>query len=445
MMNIGWNHQALGDASTTEAPDPAFYQLAAFHAPALILAPLSPRLPAPIDLARCTLMNVWHIAGKSLQVIYRAPALRGGPDQIVHVQFLAAGAPAAPAGGIPLPEWDARAWVFPSDPLLPQLPAMIDRPALSARLGQYLGQAIDPAALGWRVLSYLPGERCTLMYRQAAGAPLAVGKLQRGDAALAAHRRVQQLWDLPARRFQIARPLGADAAIGARWEAIAPGERLEERFVQLDFRTFAQPIVAALASLHAAALADLPANGVEQILRRMGRKALRRIRDTLGPLGETAGQVFQALEQQAGELPQRAPCTIHGDFHIANILLDGATPVFIDLDSLALGDPAYDLALFGSRMLLLALVRGERLAEAADLAASLPAAYAAAGGAPIPPHEFAWYMAAMLVGRQMKTCIRHRAPGLGVLCATLLGYAQQTLAHEQFTEEIVMSHPNFYN
>lgn len=46
-------------------------------------------------------------------------------------------------------------------------------------------------------------------------------------------------------------------------------------------------------------------------------------------------------------------------------------------------------------------------------------------------------LAALLVGRQLKTCIRHCAPGLGDLAPVLLHCARETLERARFDEAIL--------
>ena len=129
--------------------------------------------------------------------------------------------------------------------------------------------------------------------------------------------------------------------------------------------------------------------------------------------------------------------TVHGDCHLANLLLDDAGLIFLDLDEIALAEPEQDLALFASRLLLVAVHRAEGLEEAASLVAALPDAYAAATGRPVTAAGFGWWLAASLVGRQLKTSVRHLAPGLGPLAATLLDLADDTLAKGRFDPDLV--------
>jgi len=66
-------------------------------------------------------------------------------------------------------------------------------------------------------------------------------------------------------------------------------------------------------------------------------------------------------------------------------------------------------------------------AKTAAAVAQLPGLYVAAGGAEIPAQVFAWYLAALLVGRQIKTCVRHLAPGMHGIAPLLLRRATDIL------------------
>jgi hypothetical protein len=101
--------------------------------------------------------------------------------------------------------------------------------------------------------------------------------------------------------------------------------------------------------------------------------------------------------------------------------------VLIDLDSLARGEPALDQALLGTRLLLRAMLTERGLAETVAALAALPQAYRGAGGDAIPARVFAWYVATLLVGRQIKTSVNHLAPGMERLALRLLACARSVL------------------
>jgi len=61
------------------------------------------------------------------------------------------------------------------------------------------------------------------------------------------------------------------------------------------------------------------------------------------------------------------------------------------------------------------------------LVARLPDWYADSGGMAVDGMVYAWYLAALLLGRQVKTCIRHSAPITGRIAPALLEVARATL------------------
>ena len=61
----------------------------------------------------------------------------------------------------------------------------------------------------------------------------------------------------------------------------------------------------------------------------------------------------------------------------------------------------------------------------------------ASHGRPVTAAGFGWWLAASLVGRQLKTSVRHLAPRLGPLAANLLDLADDTLAKGRFDPDLV--------
>jgi hypothetical protein len=162
-------------------------------------------------------------------------------------------------------------------------------------------------------------------------------------------------------------------------------------------------------------------------LHRIERKVLPRIRGALPAIAGECETFTGELARAAAHLPPPLPMTVHGDLHTGNILLDETGLVLIDLDSLARGEPAFDLALLGTRLLLLAMLGRWGLDDTAAVLAALPRVYRDAGGDAIPERVFAWYVAALLVGRQLKTSVNHLAPGMDRLATRLLACARAVL------------------
>ncbi|HET9701078.1 MAG TPA: aminoglycoside phosphotransferase family protein [Burkholderiales bacterium] len=442
MMNLDWD--AGGADTETLVTDTRFPQIREVRNSIIALA----RLAALADGAtRVQLLNLWYIPGKSLRAVYRleqGAAARDG--QIWLLQFYAEGESAGAHAGAAaraadparvhhLPGWDAVAWHFPEDPGLPRLPSLVESASLRQRMAAVTDVAV-PLSAAWRLLSYLPGERCTL--RIDSGDASVVAKLSDPATAAASHALSTRLWGLPGRRFILPRPLALEAREGVRWEAFVPGHQIESGFASGDLGGLARRVAPALTALHATPGAGLPDKGREQLLSRLRSKVLPRIMGAVAPAVPEAEALIADLEVAARALPpEAADGLIHGDFHVANLLADGGDIIFLDLDSAGRGSPARDLAHFGGRLLLMALVRGERLGDAARAARELVDAYRASGGNAVSEDEFAWYMAALLLAAQARTCIRHLAPGLQRLVPALLGIARRTLAQGRFDSSAV--------
>lgn len=469
-MNLAWNH--LGRPQQAAGVIADFAQARTFAQAPQVLAHLRDALADGRPPARCEIVDVRYVAGRSLQVVYRlwADQAPGAPGTVVAVRFLRPGrsaeawhtarlAAADPTAVLHLPRWEAIAWRLPQDAALAALPALLgmagagEPPGAGARAGAGVGPDAStgvgaarlrlPAALPGvpdaarcTLLAYLPGRRCAVRWDWPGLHAPVVAKA--GEGAADSHRRLAALWALPGRRFRMPQPLGCDAEADVRWEAFDAGQalaRLPPRQAAAALPTVAQ----ALVGLHGTALDALPAQDAGAVLRRFERKAMPRIAQALPALGHGCAWLHEALAAQAGglALAARPAATLHGDLHTANVLVgaDGAT--LIDLDNLARGDPAYDLALLGSRLWLGALLARAPLGPVADAIAALPAAYAAAGGAPVPEPVFAWYMALLLASRQIKTCLVHLAPGLPTLAGALLAHARTTLGQGRFDRAVL--------
>jgi hypothetical protein len=326
-----------------------------------------------------------------------------------------------------LVQWDAVVWLFPEDPALSGLATMVFPDYLQQTLGTDLPPVNLSRRLDWRILSYLPGERCAIGYREGEQALSVVGKLQQGTAAVVTHGRMQLIWEAP-RLFRMPKPIACDPALGARWENYEAGARIEDRFAQLDFIVLVRQVAQALASLHAVPLPDLPVQGPAQVLRRLDRKMLKRMRGVLPELVPQTEGFLRRLTERIDWASNGAIASLHGDFHTANMSLTPTELIILDWDNLSQGDPAYDLALFGSRLHLLALHHGQRIEDVAAAVDLLPHAYnETQANFQVNPRTFAWYLAALIAGRQIKTAISHRAPNLEDLTVRLLALADAVL------------------
>jgi hypothetical protein len=411
-VNVGWRHGTSHEALGADGPpDAAFPRRREVLDPQRVAAAFTEAAPEADDPASPggdRLLDVYYYPGRTLQAVHRLGT------RIVTVHAAPVGVSLLPApGDLVLPGLHAVARTFPADPGLPTL----------ASVYAELGAEAD-------LLTYLPGLRCVL------GGPDRVAKVRTPEETVRAHHRQVELWATAGRGFRMAEPLTVDAERAVRWERRVAGRSVESCLGEVPPAELANLVAGGLASLHSLDLdspagRNLPRLGADQLLDRLERKTLRTIGRALPALAPRSAALASAL--RAAGPPDCGPASaLHGDFHIANLLLDDDGLILLDLDELSRGDAELDLALFASRLLLVALHRGDELAGSARLIGALTQAYGTARGRALDQRSFAWYLATCLVARQVKTSIRHLAPDLEQLCASLLTLAERTLAQGVF-------------
>ena len=389
------------------------------------------------------ILNIFHVPGRSLKVLgcfYQD----NRQAAIVLTKFYShadyfteaeqAKAVAKNPGNIGLlPDYSAIVYLFPEDPGLLGLANMLDLKKVNKILGKP-AHAFTEAS--WKMMSYREGKRCTLRYQFAGDTEAYIGKMQNSIETVKSHDRLIWLWQHPDRRFNMPRPIAYDPDLGARWETFCPGISMEDALGRNKLEPLVSLITQQLINLHGFAIPGLPAVTADKILTRIERKILRWMYFMVPESALRAEAIYETLQQTIGWTENCPDVTLHGDFHIANFLLEDDNLVFIDLDDLSTGNPSIDLALFASRLLLRNLHHGDRLAETAQIISTLPELYSDLSGRPIRPETFAWFMAALLIGRQIKICMREDVPEMNKMIDQLLDWAQECLNKSRFTGRI---------
>jgi aminoglycoside phosphotransferase (APT) family kinase protein len=340
--------------------------------------------------------------------------------RLVAIEAVPAGAPLQPEPGqYALRGLSALARVLPDDPESPQLAAVL------AEIGP-----------GADVLKWLPGDRAVVADASR------VARMNVTTDVPTVHRWQCDLWKVPDRAVPIPAPLTAEPDRGVRWEARVAGDGVESVLWQVSPDRLAMQTAMAAAGLHrclpsmVARSLPLPSRGSCELVKRARRKTARTVQQALPDLVPQYESVVGVL---LGTRPQPRPSVlVHGDLHVANTLMSPTGLVLLDLDWLGHGEPELDLAMFASRLLLVAMHRGEGLAEAAVFAEVLPRLYAEVAQRPVPAWTYAWYLAASLASRQVKDSIRHLTPQLRVLCGELLDLADRILRARKFSADLVV-------
>ena len=326
-----------------------------------------------------------------------------------------------------VPGLDAVLWGFPNDSKLTNLQHLLDEtwvrnhglaPVDGLGGGDHL--RIEP-------VQYVPNHSFTVrVHTRSPGngrRRTVYGKVYPDELGAATFDVMQQLWRSDQRRsgqLLLAEPLGFLAQDRVLWQAALSGRivagagRWDQRFV-LHLRVAAQ----ALASFHSTGTLGLPLRTQQDWLSR-AEGALQMLTRVDAPVTPECADVVERLRKASRRIRDEPVVTLHGDFHLGNMVRVGSQVGLIDLDEVRRGSPSQDLGSFAARLLKSALSDGRSIDDAFRLIAVFLEEYW--HHAPWPPDREAvdWYTAAYLigygVGRSFST-VRMDLDGLGSLIA----------------------------
>jgi aminoglycoside phosphotransferase (APT) family kinase protein len=239
---------------------------------------------------------------------------------------------------------------FPLDPQLPRLLDVADPEAMK----EALHRAWQPRGVRVRrvridTLSYTPEARAALRYEVLSeDKNTRIPELRRLVGKIDARRSPTRLfaghwavWRRAFGRVSVAPPVGYVAVSGLSLQEFLTGTRLADGAGQGAFIGYVRETARAIANIHALTLPVPATRGVDKEMSSVDRwiGVLTRIRPAQGPRLERLGHRLR------NELAQhlRVMATVHGDFHLANVLADEHGVTLIDWDQVAHGDPMVDV------------------------------------------------------------------------------------------------------
>lgn len=255
-----------------------------------------------------------------------------------------------------LPALDLIVWRFPEDPGLPALPVLVDPMLAAGHLPSILreelaGPSIGPGGLGVTMVRYQPETSAMLRYDVDPGGASKAScvfakNLARTDLAATA-RRHHELWSLIERfpGLRIAEPLAADLQLGVLWTRAVVGQPMVSGLQPDRLRAVSEDVALVLASLHDSGVAVQREVWVDDAMIEM-RKKCNKLTRAHPPIASEVATLVASTELRRSRAGKETHQTLHGDFHLDQ-LIDGPDGAFlVDLDSMVGGSPEMDLAEF---------------------------------------------------------------------------------------------------
>jgi Ser/Thr protein kinase RdoA (MazF antagonist) len=211
------------------------------------------------------------------------------------------------------------------------------------------------------------------------------------------------------------------ALAGLHWQLAMPGLALLDVDPQVGPAASAR-VGSQLAALHATPAPAWRTTTADTLLAqpRAVADVLGRVEPAWKPL---LARLTGRLEAGAAALANEPALTLHGDLHPRNILVDGATQSFIDLDNVARGPAVIELGAWVADALYRAVLGGVAPQHAAPSWRAFLGAYADASGSAADESLLAWSTAHNLLCQRAYRGVANLKPGRFEAVPALLALA----------------------
>lgn len=306
-----------------------------------------------------------------------------------------------------VPEMDLVIWPLPNDPMMEQLPALLDPVAVQPHLMSSAASACKADIGEVSIVRYEPEEHCLARIEIHDGGHDAAifGKSYAGESWRDARDCLHALWCrgcIVPQAFVVGRPLGSCAALRAVWQEEVRGEPLADRLAGPLAHETADALAVALVSLHAGPRLARAAQPVADSVA-LARKWSKKLHQADARFAADLDAVLFHLERDAAS-PRRL-VTVHGDFHVDQLQWWNGRIALFDYDNFTLDSPARDVADFVSQL----LCRDDRQADWPAIAALFVERYRMRCGGALPERELDWYLQLMLLRKAYSSFVRNRS------------------------------------
>lgn len=308
-----------------------------------------------------------------------------------------------------MPELDLVVWPLPNDPVMGQLPALLDPVAIQPHLRPLATSPAGPGIGEIHIVRYEPEDHCLARIElgDASNEAAIYGKSYAGEKWRDARDCMHALWCrgcVDPRAFVVGRPLGSCPALHAIWQEEVRGEALADRLAGpfAEATLDAAAAAAALAVLHSGPLIAREARPIGDAVT-LARRWCATLARADGRFAADLDAMLFHLERAAA--PPRRLVAVHGDFHIDQMQWWNGRIALFDYDSFTIDSPARDVADMVGHL----LCREDGRADWPLVAAHFVELYRLHCGGRLAERELDWYLQLMLLREAHRSFVRHRA------------------------------------
>lgn len=257
---------------------------------------------------------------------------------------------------------DMVLWTFPNDRRLPGLPALtrpdfLKRKRLPDLVSTHLGEGWEIRNFSHSIVKYTPEKTCMVrvqmeLQHNTTGKNQSwtiYGKTFAEDQGKVTDHIMRQLWKPEIKSnnaLNFAKPLGYLPAFKTSWQEGLPGVPLSNReWSDSEFLDLIKKSAKMIAALH-----QTPVECARKIQRQDIVEKLERLKTRLNNAEPTIRAILEDLVDrlliQADNLDFTTLATLHGDLHLKNILVERNNLYLIDLDTISLSPPLFDVGNF---------------------------------------------------------------------------------------------------
>lgn len=394
------------------------------------------------QIVACFIDQIRHKPGKKCRFLYRlrlqeperaydqwfvgTMALGRGGGRAGKRPFTTNGHKTRPGGWLPndhWPEMNMKLTAFPHDGRLPALKTLLD-PTKVQEIAQNQAAAFGLAP-NWRCetvtvhqAKYMPFKRCVLRYEFTWVSPVGTkkhhtvySKTYKDDSSGYVYNAINLLWQAALEtqgELHIPQPLCHLAEFNTVWQAAWSGNPLGQTVADGSWQAYLPAIARGLAQIHLLEMDDpdfhlKPMPSIADMLEN-SRGDLADIEaffddpqeQTLQELTQVMARLTDEADFDTATIPQTP---VHGTFKMAQILVNGTEIAIVDFDSVAQGDPLYDVAEFIASIIALRSKNGLSADEVSQGVQSFIAAYAESVPWACDPSRINWYTTNFLLSK----------------------------------------------